>query len=157
MRGARAFLEAELIGRQPARSRRSPVLADTTTVMSLGLVLGALLGAGLAGTFGTVRPVSTSRLAAAAVGGLLLGYGARMAFGRDVGALFSGIASTGLHGWLWGPRLCPARRSASSCEAPSAWTAEAESTGRRTAGTADRAGGPATPRESREYPALDRG
>jgi len=30
-----------------------------------------------------------------------MGYGARLAFGCNIGALFSGIASGSLHGWLW--------------------------------------------------------
>ncbi len=36
------------------------------------------------------------------IGGLLLGYGARIAYGCNIGAMFSGIASMSLHGWLWG-------------------------------------------------------
>jgi hypothetical protein len=35
------------------------------------------------------------------VGGLMLGYGARIAFGCNIGAYFGGISSTSLHGWLW--------------------------------------------------------
>ena len=30
-----------------------------------------------------------------------MGYGARLSFGCNIGAYFSGIASTSLHGWLW--------------------------------------------------------
>ena len=30
-----------------------------------------------------------------------MGYGARLAFGCNIGAFFSGVASTSLHGWLW--------------------------------------------------------
>ena len=37
----------------------------------------------------------------AVIGGLAMGYGARLAFGCNIGAFFSGIASTSLHGWLW--------------------------------------------------------
>ena len=37
----------------------------------------------------------------AVLGGLLLGYGARLAYGCNIGAYFSGIASSSLHGWLW--------------------------------------------------------
>jgi hypothetical protein len=40
-------------------------------------------------------------LVAAVIGGLLLGYGARIGFGCNIGAYFSGISSTSLHGWLW--------------------------------------------------------
>ena len=35
------------------------------------------------------------------IGGVLLGYGARIAYGCNIGAYFSGIASGSLHGWLW--------------------------------------------------------
>ena len=37
------------------------------------------------------------------IGGVLLGYGARVAYGCNIGAYFSGIASGSLHGWLWLP------------------------------------------------------
>ena len=40
-------------------------------------------------------------LVAAVVGGLLLGFGARLAYGCNIGAYFSGIASGSLHGWVW--------------------------------------------------------
>ena len=30
-----------------------------------------------------------------------MGYGARIAYGCNIGAFFSGVASTSLHGWLW--------------------------------------------------------
>jgi hypothetical protein len=80
----------------------APVLADVTTVMDIGLVLGAFLGAGLAGRFLPSPRIPPSRLAASIVGGLMLGYGARIAFGCNIGALFGGVASTSLHGWLWG-------------------------------------------------------
>jgi hypothetical protein len=35
------------------------------------------------------------------LGGLLLGYGARIAYGCNIGAFISGVASGSLHGWLW--------------------------------------------------------
>ena len=34
-------------------------------------------------------------------GGLMLGYGARIAYGCNIGAYFSGIASSSIHGWVW--------------------------------------------------------
>ena len=40
-------------------------------------------------------------LAAAVMGGLLLGYGARIAYGCNIGAYFSGISSSSVHGWVW--------------------------------------------------------
>ena len=77
------------------------VLADVTTVMNVGIVLGALTAAMLAGRFAPVWRVPARSLLAALVGGLLLGYGAPIAYGCNIGAYFSGIASGSLHGWLW--------------------------------------------------------
>jgi len=37
----------------------------------------------------------------AVAGGLLMGYGARLAMGCNIGALFSGTASLSLHGWVF--------------------------------------------------------
>jgi uncharacterized membrane protein YedE/YeeE len=74
---------------------------DVTSVMNAGIILGALMAAGLAGRFSPVLPVPAKSLLAAVVGGLAMGYGARIAFGCNIGAFFSGVASTSLHGWLW--------------------------------------------------------
>lgn len=85
----------------PARALGAPVLADTTSVMDIGILIGAFLAAGLAGRFAPVFRIGARPLLAALIGGLLLGYGARLAYGCNIGALFSGIASGSLHGWLW--------------------------------------------------------
>lgn len=84
-----------------AAALKSSVLMDVTSVMDFGIVLGALLAAILAGRFAPVWNISGRSLAAAVIGGLLLGYGARIAYGCNIGAYFSGIASGSLHGWLW--------------------------------------------------------
>jgi uncharacterized membrane protein YedE/YeeE len=87
----------------PARAAalRDSVFADITSVMDFGIVLGALLAAALAGKFKPEWRIAPRSLAAAVIGGLLLGYGARLAYGCNIGAYFSGIASSSLHGWLW--------------------------------------------------------
>lgn len=79
----------------------SALLADETTVMNLGLVLGAFIAAAMAGTLTSRGLPSTAAALRALAGGLAMGYGARIAYGCNVGAFFSGIASTSLHGWLW--------------------------------------------------------
>ena len=84
-----------------AQSLNAPVLTDVTTVMDLGIMLGALATAGLSGRFGPQWRVPPRSLAAAVIGGLLLGYGARLASGCNIGAFFSGVASGSLHGWVW--------------------------------------------------------
>ena len=57
--------------------------------------------AALAGRFAPVWKVPARSLSAAVVGGVMLGYGARIAFGCNIGAYFSGVSSTSLHGWVW--------------------------------------------------------
>jgi uncharacterized membrane protein YedE/YeeE len=84
-----------------ATALKSSVLMDVTSVMDFGIILGALLAAILAGKFAPTLKISGRSLAAAVIGGLLLGYGARIAYGCNIGAYFSGIASGSLHGWLW--------------------------------------------------------
>ena len=81
------FQEAALAG---------SVLTDTTSVMDFGLLLGAMLAAALAGRYAANRQISRRALMAAIAGGVLMGYGARIAFGCNIGAFVSG-----LHGWLW--------------------------------------------------------
>jgi uncharacterized membrane protein YedE/YeeE len=84
-----------------AAALAAPVSRDVTSVMDIGIVLGAMLAAALAGRYAPVWRVPLRSLIAAIVGGLLLGYGARLAYGCNIGAYFSGIVSGSLHGWLW--------------------------------------------------------
>ena len=74
---------------------------DVTSVMNIGIVLGAALAASLAGRFAPLMRIPPLSLAAALIGGLLLGYGARLAFGCNIGAFVSGVVSGSLHGWVW--------------------------------------------------------
>jgi len=80
---------------------RNSILLDITSVMNVGILCGALLGAGLAGRFSPRWRFAPKSLLAAVLGGLLLGYGARLAFGCNIGAFLAGISSFSLHGWIW--------------------------------------------------------
>jgi uncharacterized membrane protein YedE/YeeE len=84
-----------------AAALAAPVSRDVTSVMDIGIVLGAMMAAGLAGRYAPVWRLPLRSLVAAIIGGLLLGYGARLAYGCNIGAYFSGIVSGSLHGWLW--------------------------------------------------------
>lgn len=84
-----------------AASLNNTVLADTVSTMDIGVMLGAALAAGIAGKFAQKADMRIGSLITAVVGGLLMGYGARLSFGCNIGALFSGIASGSVHGWLW--------------------------------------------------------
>jgi uncharacterized membrane protein YedE/YeeE len=85
----------------PQAALSASVLTDVTSVMNFGIVLGAAAAASLAGKFAPKAKIPLGSMLAAVVGGLLMGYGARLSFGCNIGALFSGIASGSLHGWLW--------------------------------------------------------
>lgn len=84
-----------------ASALRSGLFADVTSVMNLGIVLGAAAAAAASGRLTLRLPPSPPAVAAALLGGLMMGYGAWLSFGCNVGAYLAGIASTSLHGWLW--------------------------------------------------------
>jgi len=77
------------------------VLADVTSAMNFGIILGAMAAAVLAGRFAPSWRIPPRQILASVIGGLMLGYGARLAYGCNIGAFFSGLASGSLHGWLW--------------------------------------------------------
>ena len=64
-----------------------------------------LLATLLASQFKFKKIKAVRQVVAAVLGGLLMGYGARLAFGCNIGAFFSGIASLSLSGWLFGASL----------------------------------------------------
>ncbi|MDX9872925.1 MAG: YeeE/YedE thiosulfate transporter family protein [Clostridia bacterium] len=76
-------------------------LNDPGSLRNLGVIVGALLATLLASQFKIKKIKSIRQVIAAILGGLLMGYGARIAFGCNIGALFSGIASLSLSGWVF--------------------------------------------------------
>jgi len=84
-----------------AEALAGSVWSHVTSVMDIGIILGAMVAASLAGRFAPNFRIPGRSALAAVIGGLLLGYGARLAFGCNIGAYFGGIVSGSLHGWLW--------------------------------------------------------
>jgi uncharacterized membrane protein YedE/YeeE len=74
----------------------SPLLRSGS-VINLGLLVGAMMAALLAGQFG-VRVGPRAELAKGAIGGVLLGTGAVIARGCNVGGFFSATSAFGLNG-----------------------------------------------------------
>jgi uncharacterized protein len=85
-----------------AAALHSSVLTDRVSVMDFGIMIGALIASALAGAFVLHRAVPWRMALGAVLGGVAMGFGARMAGGCNIGAYFSGVASFSLHGWLWG-------------------------------------------------------
>ncbi|MFJ9029647.1 YeeE/YedE family protein [Streptomyces sp. NPDC102274] len=79
-----------------------PVLTDKNSLTDIGIMIGAALAAALGGTWTLHRGVPWRTAVAAVLGGVLMGIGARLAGGCNIGAYLAGIASGSLHGWIWG-------------------------------------------------------
>jgi uncharacterized protein len=87
---------------EKAASLQESVLADSTSLTNFGIIIGALIASALAGAFSLHRRVPARLAVGAIVGGVLMGYGARLAYGCNIGAYLGGISSLSLHGWVWG-------------------------------------------------------
>jgi uncharacterized membrane protein YedE/YeeE len=84
----------------PRQALAGPVLGQDSSLMDIGMILGATAAA-WRGIF-RAQPWPPARgLTGAVLGGLLMGIGARLSFGCNIGAMVGGIASGSLHGFVW--------------------------------------------------------
>jgi uncharacterized membrane protein YedE/YeeE len=74
---------------------------DSVTIVDFALVFGALLAASLSNGFVFIWRFSALDWAIAILGGVFMGYGARLANGCNIGAYFSGVASGSLSAYVW--------------------------------------------------------
>ena len=89
-------------GRAPQLAQiAAPLIDDVTSITNLGLLLGSLVVAAWRGQAFPPASPTVTQWAASIVTGLVLGYSARLAFGCNIGAYFSGISTGSLHGWVW--------------------------------------------------------
>ncbi|MCY6369264.1 YeeE/YedE family protein [Clostridium ganghwense] len=75
------------------------------SMRNMGILLGALIAPLLAGHFSFKKNFRLKDILFYAIGGLLMGYGARIALGCNVGALYSGLSNMSLSGWVFMPSL----------------------------------------------------
>lgn len=85
----------------PKHALAESVLSDTSSLTDFGMLFGAMAAAAATKPSAHTAWPPTGSLLAAAVGGLLMGWGARLGFGCNIGAFVGGVASGSLHGWLW--------------------------------------------------------
>jgi uncharacterized membrane protein YedE/YeeE len=85
----------------PKRALAESLLSDTSSLTDFGMILGAMAAAAAAKPFARTAWPPAKSLLAAAIGGLLMGWGARIGFGCNIGAFVGGVASGSLHGWIW--------------------------------------------------------
>jgi uncharacterized membrane protein YedE/YeeE len=85
----------------PKQALANSVLSDTSSLTDFGVFLGAMAAAAARKPFARTSWPPPKSLAAAAIGGLLMGWGARIGFGCNIGAFVGGVSSGSLHGWVW--------------------------------------------------------
>ncbi|MPZ55785.1 MAG: YeeE/YedE family protein [Rhizobiales bacterium] len=85
----------------PKRALGDSILSDTSSLTDLGMIFGAMAAAAATRPFARTAWPPAKSLLAATIGGLLMGWGARIGFGCNIGAFVGGVASGSLHGWIW--------------------------------------------------------
>ncbi len=85
----------------PKRALAESVLSDTSSLTDFGMLFGAMAAAAASKPFAATAWPPVKSILAAGFGGLLMGWGARLGFGCNIGAFVGGVASGSLHGWVW--------------------------------------------------------
>lgn len=76
---------------------------DPTTWSNLGIIIGAFIAILFARQFRWKRVKNKRQIFLGLLGGWLMGYGARVAVGCNIGGLYSSISSLAVNGWLYLP------------------------------------------------------
>lgn len=87
---------------QAQKTLEGGFMSDGGSLRNMGIIFGALAATLFASQFKIKKIKSKKQLVAAILGGLMMGYGARLASGCNIGALFTAIASLSLSGWFFG-------------------------------------------------------
>jgi uncharacterized membrane protein YedE/YeeE len=85
----------------PKHALTESVLSDTSSLTDFGMIFGAMAAAAATKPFAANAWPPFKSILAAIIGGLLMGWGARLGFGCNIGAFVGGVASGSLHGWVW--------------------------------------------------------
>ncbi|HEX8867942.1 MAG TPA: YeeE/YedE family protein [Lentzea sp.] len=85
-----------------AKALAAPIWTDKTSLTNIGIMIGAAIAAAAAGAWKMHSTIPWRTAVAAVLGGVLMGIGARLAGGCNIGAYLGGISVGSLHGWLWG-------------------------------------------------------
>ena len=68
----------------PSQALQQSILNDSVSLTNIGLIIGAFIASSLAGNVSSKINISLRSLLAAIIGGILMGYGARLAFGCSI-------------------------------------------------------------------------
>lgn len=77
------------------------VLSHKNSLTNIGIMVGAAIAAAAGGAWAFARRIDWKNAGIAFSGGILMGIGARLAEGCNIGAYLGGISSGSVSGWLW--------------------------------------------------------
>lgn len=83
------------------KSVNNGLMNNAVSIRNIGIIFGSTIAFLLAGRFRFDFKFNFKDVLVYALGGFLMGYGAKVAGGCNVGALYSGIANFSLSGWLF--------------------------------------------------------
>jgi uncharacterized membrane protein YedE/YeeE len=93
----------------PVKMYAMPFFNHPINTQNIGIIIGTIICLLLAGTFSsTVKAeirITPKQALLYAMGGILMGFGTRLANGCNVGALYTPIANFSLSGWVFFPAL----------------------------------------------------
>lgn len=94
-------VKADFLAKFGADASKFKFWGNQPSITDLGIIVGAFVATLLAGQF-KLKPIkSYKNVVAAIVGGLLMGVGAKLAMGCNIGGLFSGLPAFSLHAWVF--------------------------------------------------------
>ncbi|MCU1680861.1 MAG: hypothetical protein JWQ81_1600 [Amycolatopsis sp.] len=85
-----------------ASSLHSSIWKDKNSLTDIGIMIGAAVAAAAAGAWKIHSSIPWRTALAAVLGGIMMGIGARLANGCNIGAYLGGISTGNVSGWLWG-------------------------------------------------------
>ena len=71
-------------------------------IIMFGIIFGSLISTFLSSDYKFKKIKNSKQVIFGIFGGILMGYGTRVAYGCNLGAYLSAIPSYSLHGWVFG-------------------------------------------------------
>ncbi len=86
---------------RPSQALQNSLLSEVSSLMNIGMILGSLTYVIVSKKIILSYKFNLQIIFSSIAGGLLMGIGARLAFGCNIGAFLGGISSGSLHGLVW--------------------------------------------------------
>ncbi|HDK7166672.1 TPA: YeeE/YedE family protein [Clostridium botulinum] len=77
------------------------LIINKFTILNIAVIIGSLIATLFASQFNIKKIKNRKQVIIALIGGIIMGYGARLASGCNIGSFLIGISSFSLHGWIY--------------------------------------------------------